>query len=452
MADPVKPLILMSSTPIYGHFMPMRAIAKALLARGYEITFVCASKYQKDMEKSGFEYFALEGSADFTEDELETRFKERNNIPPGPLQMAWDIENCFIEPIPDQYATIQRALRSIEQKYPNRPVIHITEGVFQGALPAARGARGIKPAGLIGIGIIPMCLGSVDCAPFGPGILPDSSPEGRIRNIAMTREINQTMFAKGQKDWDTIFESLGAIEAKGTPWMDALYLFPDRFLQMCIPSVEYQRSDAPSNIRFTGGLPKGSRDPMTDAPSWWGEVIENKDKKDIIFVCQGTVALDYHDLTIPTLEALKDRDNTLVVVALGKKGFTLPEGTHIPANARVADFIPFDEVLPHTSVFVTNGGYGGFQHGILNGTPLVIAGAGEDKPEVAARGEWAGVAINLRTGSPTKEQIRVAVDEIITNPKYKVRAQELEAEMAEFDPVGVIIQNIEELTTGKHLN
>jgi UDP:flavonoid glycosyltransferase YjiC (YdhE family) len=267
----------------------------------------------------------------------------------------------------------------------------------------------------------------------------------------MTAEINEAFFGKPQRVWEEIFESLGA-DVKGFHCLDAPYTFPDRFIQCCTPSAEYPRSDAPSSIRFGGGLPKGSRDGMVDTPSWWNEVVENNQKKDIIFVCQGTVALNYSDLTIPTMLALEDRENTLVIVALGKKDGVLPEGTHVPANSRVIDFIPFDSILPYASVFITNGGYGGFQHGISNGTPLLMAGAGEDKPEVSARAEWAGVAVNLKTGQPTQEAIRAGVDEIISNPKYKARAKELEAEMAEFDPLEVIIQNIEDLGAGKHLN
>lgn len=35
-----KPHIVVCATPVYGHVMPMRAIAKALIQRGYEVTFV----------------------------------------------------------------------------------------------------------------------------------------------------------------------------------------------------------------------------------------------------------------------------------------------------------------------------------------------------------------------------------------------------------------------------
>jgi len=58
----------------------------------------------------------------------------------------------------------------------------------------------------------------------------------------------------------------------------------------------------------------------------------------------------------------------------------------------------------------------------------------------------------LRTGSATPEAILGAVDEIMSNPKYKKRAKELEAEMATFDPMSILARNIEELAAGKHLN
>lgn len=168
-----------------------------------------------------------------------------------------------------------------------------------------------------------------------------------------------------------------------------------------------------------------------------------------MFVCQGTVALDYTDLIIPTMAALQHRPNTIVVVALGKRGVTLPEDVFVPANARVADYVPYDEILPLSSVFITNGGYGAFQHGMSNGTPMVVGGAGEDKPEVTARVEWCGLGVNLKTGKPTQEQILEGVDEVIKNPKYRKRAKELEAEMATFDPMSVIADSIDELAALK---
>lgn len=52
-------------------------------------------------------------------------------------------------------------------------------------------------------------------------------------------------------------------------------------------------------------------------------------------------------------------------------------------------------------------------------------------------------------GQPTKEALREAIDEVITNSKYKMAAQKLEAEMATFDLMTVISNTIDELAAGK---
>ena len=110
------------------------------------------------------------------------------------------------------------------------------------------------------------------------------------------------------------------------------------------------------------------------------------------------------------------------------------------------DLIPFDDLLPHCKVLVTNGGYGAFQYTISNRTPLVIAGAGEEKPEVAARAKWVDIGINLRTGSPKPGQVRTAVEEIVNNGNYRARGPELEEER--YDPIEEVRKSIDELAAG----
>jgi hypothetical protein len=120
-------------------------------------------------------------------------------------------------------------------------------------------------------------------------------------------------------------QQLGA-KKKPPFYGDSVYLLPDSFLQMCIPLVEYPRRDAPPTPYFAGGRRKGYRDPLMNAPSWWTEITSNTTKK-IVAVSQGSLALNYEDLLIPTLKGLKDRRDVLIVAALGKKGATLPEAS-----------------------------------------------------------------------------------------------------------------------------
>jgi UDP:flavonoid glycosyltransferase YjiC (YdhE family) len=414
------------------------------------VTFITGSHYQKLVEGIGASFVPLSGHSDFSEADLDIRWPLRKTIEEGLPQFLHDLEHIFVDSMPSQYAAQQRALKMLNEQYPGRPIVAMSEASFMGSYVVMAKASGYLPTATLSLGFSAVVLSSIDCAPFGPGLPPDSSPAGRERNTAMNKELHEKVFGQVQKRFEEVMDSLGTALPEKPFFLNTAYMLSDRFLQMCVPSVEYPRSDAPSTIQFTGGVPKGYRDEFVDQPSWWLEVINNKSKK-IVAVSQGSLALNFSDLIIPTMTALKDRDDILVVVALGKKGITLPADIAIPPNARVADFIPFDDLLPHCAVFVTNGGYGAFQHAISNGTPLVIGGATEDKPEVAMRAEWAGVGVNLRTGKPTPEALASAVDEVIGNPRYKKRALELEAEMAGYDPMGVVARSIDELGAGMHL-
>jgi UDP:flavonoid glycosyltransferase YjiC (YdhE family) len=77
--------------------------------------------------------------------------------------------------------------------------------------------------------------------------------------------------------------------------------------------------------------------------------------------------------------------------------------------------------------------------------PLVVAGASEDKPEVAARVEWAGVGLDLRTDRPAPEAVGRAVDRVLGEGRFRERARALGAEFAEYRPFDTIAELVESL-------
>ena len=94
---------------------------------------------------------------------------------------------------------------------------------------------------------------------------------------------------------------------------------------------------------------------------------------------------------------------------------------------------------------ITNGGYGGVQLALAHGIPLVVAGASEEKPEIAARVAWSGAGINLRTSTPTAAAVRNAVLEILAKPGYRQQAQRLAQEYRQYDAVERGTASIEKL-------
>ncbi|MFD4407849.1 glycosyltransferase [Nocardia sp. NPDC058499] len=73
----------------------------------------------------------------------------------------------------------------------------------------------------------------------------------------------------------------------------------------------------------------------------------------------------------------------------------------------------------------TNGGYGGVQHALRYGIPLIVAGETADKAEVAARVAYTHTGIDLGTAYPTPAAIHCAVDRILADPSYRTAAHRL---------------------------
>jgi UDP:flavonoid glycosyltransferase YjiC (YdhE family) len=153
---------------------------------------------------------------------------------------------------------------------------------------------------------------------------------------------------------------------------------------------------------FAGPLSAtGSQAPR---PNCWADL---DGRRPGVHVTQGTIAnKDFSQLVGPTFEALAADDVLDLVSTAGR-----PVDTHppLPANARAAEYLPYDELLPRTDVFVTNGGYGGMRYALRYGVPIVATGGKEDEPEVGGRVVWSGVGRRIRSEHPSPSALRRSV-------------------------------------------
>ncbi|MFD8785240.1 glycosyltransferase [Kitasatospora sp. NPDC059599] len=400
------------------------------------MVFLGGARFAVAAERAGVRFVALPAGADFDDRDLDTSFPGRSSLPPGPERLAFDARHVFLDPIPVQY----RALLALLADFPADAVI--ADAFLQGALALALARPRPERPALIGIGVTPSMLPSVDTAPFGPGLPPLPGEEGRARNRALREEADR----RGEplrRHAEEVYAELGVRLPEGPRGLAAVTV-PDHFLQLTVPGFEYPRSDAPAGYRLIGALPGpiGSEQPL---PPWWDEVTGGRP---VVVVTQGTLAnTDLGELVAPTVTALAGRD-VLVVAATGR-----PEGPRalaeriggLPGNVRAVDHVPFERLLPHTDVLVTNGGYGGVQTALRYGVPLVVAGASEDKPEVAARVRWSGVGLDLRTGRPAPDEVGRAVDRVLGEGRFRERARALGAEFAEYRPFDTIAELVESL-------
>ncbi len=119
--------------------------------------------------------------------------------------------------------------------------------------------------------------------------------------------------------------------------------------------------------------------------------------KKIVVVAQGTVEVDPNDLILPTIRAMERRSDVIVAAILGRKNAALPDEilSSLPSNARITDYLHYDAILPHASVWIHNRGYGALQHGTAHGVPMVVGGEGQDKTENTKRIAWSASALIL---------------------------------------------------------
>jgi UDP:flavonoid glycosyltransferase YjiC (YdhE family) len=188
--------------------------------------------------------------------------------------------------------------------------------------------------------------------------------------------------------------------------------------------------------------PLGAAGSQAALPDWWSDLDGTRP---VVHVTQGTIAnFDYRQAIAPTLEALVD-ENVLVVVSTGGRPLnTLPP---LPENARAATFLPYDELLPRTAVYVTNGGYGGVQYALRYGVPIVATGGKEDKPEVGARVAWSGVGRRLRTERPSPRALRRDILAVLNQPHYRDASRRIAADMAAAPGFACLAEIVDKLAT-----
>jgi UDP:flavonoid glycosyltransferase YjiC (YdhE family) len=402
---------MVTAMPFAGHALPIRAVAAELVRRGHDVRVYTGRSYLDMFEHVGARGIPWQAAPDFDERNFAATFP-RMRGKKGFRQVLINLQDLFLGTAPAQCTDLLNA-------YEQEPWELIAgDPMSLGTRFAAERLGGRWAT----VSPIAVWLPGKGIPPTGLGLLPGRGVLGQMRDTilgaasgagtaALTRMYQRTRHQVGlAPDRETF----------GTMWYS-----PQLVVAAGAPGLDYPRTDLPGHIRFVGDLTDGAETLQPAAlPAWWADVT--RAKVPVVHVTQGTANVNPRDLILPALEALADQD-VLIVVGLGHR--TGPLSGPLPSNARVAPMVPYSQLLPHTSVVITNGGYGGVLQALRHDIPLIIAGGDLDKPEVAARIGWHGAGVNLRTGSPSAAAVTAAYREITIDPGYRAAAARLGAEM-----------------------
>jgi MGT family glycosyltransferase len=426
--------IIIAANQLMGHLNPLLAISRILIEEGHEVVGVCGSTMRGRIEKTGARFVPFPEGADQDLTNPAALYPGIATMPPGFGKSRYALERLFVDTLQAQHA----GLMDVLSWFPADLIIG--ENILMGVLPMLLGPRSKRPA-IIMCGTTYLLWHRQDGAPVLGGFALAKTEADRIAYAPLSAEYEAVLMEPVRRAVNARLEEIGVRPLPGDVF-DGLTELPDAHLQLTVPEFEFPREDLPPTVHFVGPLPIVPN--QAPIPSWAHEL---DDDRKVVLVTQGSVAnYDFTELVTPTLEALADEKDILVVVTCGGRPTSAVPGV-IPGNVRLAEYLPFEWLLPKVDVFVTNGGYGSVNQALSHGIPLVTAGMTEDKADVNARVSWSGVGIDLQTHTPTPVALRDAVRTVLGTPTYRGKAAEIAREMQAIDTRAALLELIAKVTT-----
>lgn len=423
--------VLFATVPADGHFNPLTGLAVHLKNIGCDVRWYTSAHYKQKLDDMGIPFYGLQKALDLSSDPAEL-FPEREKINGKLAKLRFDLVNVFILRGPEYFEDIL----NIHEEFPFE--LMVCDVTF-GGIPFVKEKMNIP---VFSIGIMPLAETSKDLGPYGMGLTPSYSFFGRMKQALLRFMSRKMIFAQPTKVMNAILKQYG-IDPENADVFDLHMKKSTVVLQSGTPAFEYRRSDLSSNIIFAGPMLPYRK----SAGKRWSDPKLKMYSK-IILVTQGTVEKDVNKLLVPALEAFKDTDCLLVVTTGGSQTAQLKE-SYPQENIIIEDFIPFDDIMPYADVYISNGGYGGVMLSIQNNLPMVVAGVHEGKNEINARVGYFKLGVNLRTEHPSVQQLRRAVDEVLSNPEYAEQVSQLRQEFKTYNPNEICVRQLARLLSNR---
>lgn len=424
---------LLAVTPLPGHVTPMVAIGQHLAERGHRVSMLTGPRFAAAAESAGMRFLPLpsDGAVDGQPAAVTL------DRPPVPRAVRrWqrgraEMRSLFIAPLAAQHRALTAALAregaSAGGTGPAAPCdvdAVLADIGFTGVLPLLLAGRPRPP--VMVCGMTPLMLSGPHTPPFGMARQP-----AQTDYRAMTWVVHRLLFGDTQARANRVLRELGCgpVPVFLSDWPR----LADRMVQLSVPALEYSRTDLPDTVVFAGPVLPAAP-PAATLPAWWPDLAG---ARTVVHVTQGTWDnADLGRLAGPAVRGLAGEDVLVVVTTGGRPAGAVPG--RVPRNVRIAGFLPYDLLLPLTDVMVTNGGYGGVQHALAHGVPLVVAGDTADKAEVAARVAYNRCGIDLRTGTPAPAAVAAAVRAVLADTGYRRQADRLRRDIAATRPLDTI--------------
>jgi UDP:flavonoid glycosyltransferase YjiC (YdhE family) len=224
----------------------------------------------------------------------------------------------------------------------------------------------------------------------------------------------------------------------GLPTLDDLWRKRDRIIATTLAEFDATPAAGWEMVRHVGPVLEDERVAVAAELPWAAS-----DDTPLVLVSFST---GFEQRTVEKLQRALDALGELpvhVVVTTG--GIVFPNELVVPANAIALNYAAHDPIMKRAALVMTHGGHGTAMRALRNGVPMVIVpGLAGDQPFVAAAvHEWgAGRAL---PGDADIASMRSAVQEILSEPSYKLNAITRAKALAGIDGASNAVSEIESL-------
>ena len=421
--------------PFPGHIHPNVAIARALQRRGHEAAFYTGKSLTASLENEGLRVFPFRS--------VDEQHIEESVLRLDAMSLQWwrgaqrkkMLQQWLIGTVPGQLDD----LKDVYEAW--RPDVLVCDPAMWGPLLVIHETART-----------PLAVMSYVAACMLPG------PEGPIVGLPLPRaDTAAARFGHRVLRWianavsSDVRRSADALRARHglQPIGTTVTAFAGKMPLYLVPSspgYDRHRRDLPPSVQYIGPC-QWDKPGSTAPPAWLTDLPRDLP---IAYVTEGTMHSKEPRLLRASLEGLAGLPMRVIATTGKHRDPRSLELGVIPENARVERWVPHSDLLPRLDVLVTTGGTGTVLAALCAGVPQVIVPMAWDQPENAWRIAEAGAGIRIAPGDCTPENIRAAVDRVLTDDSFKRNARRLGAELARYGGADQAAELLEVLAARVH--